>query len=139
MRLSHGCAIGLRLTHINITSVRLSHSCGKGLRLTHINITSISILSIRMQRTYIRYIYHTYIQILGECTALHYCRASVRELLYCALVFHIHFLFPLAYISRNYSLILRSCPPLTLACKTAGGECLGTKGYQMYASVCGAI
>ena len=63
-----------------------------------------------------------------------HCGASVREL-YDALAFHTHYLFPLAYISHNNSLIPWSFPPLTVACKTTGGKHLG-KRLRRISKVC---
>ena len=55
-----------------------------------------------------------------------HCGASVGEL-YGSLVFHIHYLFPLTYISCNSSPIPRSSPPPTVVCKTTGREHLGKR------------
>ena len=41
MRLSHRYATGVKLIHIEITSVRLSHRYAMGVKLIHIKITSV--------------------------------------------------------------------------------------------------
>ena len=65
--------------------------------------------------------------------------ASMREL-YDALAFHMHYLFALAYISCNNSLIPNllhlQILPVKLQAENAWEEAIG---YQMYAGICGAI
>ena len=66
-----------------------------------------------------------------------HCGASVRGL-YSALVFHIHYLFPLVYIPCSSSLIPSSFPPPTVACKTTDGEHLGKRLCRM-SNVCRSL
>ena len=67
---------------------------------------------------------------LRECSALWGEHEGVA---WCVSILQ-HYLFPLVYISHKNSLIPRSSPPPSVACKTGGCNAWG-RGQQMYAGV----